>query len=424
MFDYARSDTHFLLYIYDNVRNELIDKSDFSDPDGDRIKTVLDKSKETALQRYEQYTYDEVRGMGASGWYRLLSKTPALFSKEQFSVFRAVHQWRDTVAREEDESVNYVMPNHVLFTIARAMPADKAALFSIAHPISHPLRARAEELVAAISKAKAAGVDGPEMGDVFGSTETPQTRSVPQPTTFTPPSSTSLGTSSLLPLRTSNSNFWGRAFGINTNRQVHSSVPASLRLAIPLPRLTASIFANPSEANGPAPTAPAELPEHLFMKEKDRQKHFDPTTEIFTIKEMKRKRAGDNAASILTPQGQVAEPEEGDEATSATAPEASDEKKRLRRERKLARRLEREKAALEESNAPQEAVSVNAAADASPFDYANAPSVLHGQRDAHNAKGPKGDKGGFNAYARAMDTKGGLKRTQFERPGKSATFKN
>ncbi|EOD51783.1 putative exosome complex exonuclease protein [Neofusicoccum parvum UCRNP2] len=58
LFDYARSDTHFLLYIYDNMRNELVDKSDFSNPEEDRIRRVLEKSKETSLQTYETPIYD------------------------------------------------------------------------------------------------------------------------------------------------------------------------------------------------------------------------------------------------------------------------------------------------------------------------------------------------------------------------------
>lgn len=37
MFFYARSDTHFLLYIYDMIRNELVEKSDRSTPETDLI---------------------------------------------------------------------------------------------------------------------------------------------------------------------------------------------------------------------------------------------------------------------------------------------------------------------------------------------------------------------------------------------------
>lgn len=53
LFDYARADTHFLLYVYDKMRNELLEKSDLSDLEKNKIHDVQEKSKEYALQRYE-----------------------------------------------------------------------------------------------------------------------------------------------------------------------------------------------------------------------------------------------------------------------------------------------------------------------------------------------------------------------------------
>nr|GFD53759.1 exosome complex exonuclease RRP6 [Tanacetum cinerariifolium] len=53
LFDYARADTHFLLYVYDKMRNELVERSDFSDPEKNKVHDVQEKSKEYALQRYE-----------------------------------------------------------------------------------------------------------------------------------------------------------------------------------------------------------------------------------------------------------------------------------------------------------------------------------------------------------------------------------
>ena len=64
LFEYARADTHFLLYVYDNMRNELVEKSDFSNPERNKVQEVLQKSKETALQRYEHPIYDTELGLG------------------------------------------------------------------------------------------------------------------------------------------------------------------------------------------------------------------------------------------------------------------------------------------------------------------------------------------------------------------------
>ncbi|EEP82014.1 conserved hypothetical protein [Uncinocarpus reesii 1704] len=64
MFDYARSDTHYLLYIYDHLRNELIERST---PGENLIDYVQENSKEEALQRYERPVYDTETGQGAGG---------------------------------------------------------------------------------------------------------------------------------------------------------------------------------------------------------------------------------------------------------------------------------------------------------------------------------------------------------------------
>jgi len=142
MFFYARADTHFLLYIYDNMRNELIDRTNPEDGEENCIETVIEKSKETSLLRFERQIYNEETGKGPGGWFQLLVKTPSLLNNEQFAVFRAVHAWRDKIARIDDDSTSFVMPNHVIFSIAKLMPMDMVALLSVVHPISHSVKSR------------------------------------------------------------------------------------------------------------------------------------------------------------------------------------------------------------------------------------------------------------------------------------------
>lgn len=50
MFDYARSDTHYLLYIYDHLRNELVENPT---PEFNLVDHVAERSKKEALLRYE-----------------------------------------------------------------------------------------------------------------------------------------------------------------------------------------------------------------------------------------------------------------------------------------------------------------------------------------------------------------------------------
>ena len=55
------------------MRNELIDRSTSEGPDheGDLLLHVLQKSSETALQRYEHPVYDSELGQGTKGWYKM-----------------------------------------------------------------------------------------------------------------------------------------------------------------------------------------------------------------------------------------------------------------------------------------------------------------------------------------------------------------
>ncbi|KAF7318022.1 Exosome complex exonuclease RRP6 [Mycena chlorophos] len=178
MLNYARSDTHFLLYIYDNLRNALLDramsKSRSPSPSGvasgvsgdwplqqNLIRQALARSEETALRTYEKEVYDAERGVGPGGWDTLARKwnkgglvaTAELADgKEtlQRAVYRCVHQWRDTVARREDESTRYILPNHFLFQLAEQPPADMAALLKTFSSVPQAVRRHAKELLDAI----------------------------------------------------------------------------------------------------------------------------------------------------------------------------------------------------------------------------------------------------------------------------------
>ncbi|KAF8652850.1 hypothetical protein AX16_004125 [Volvariella volvacea WC 439] len=216
MLQYARSDTHFLLYIYDQLRNALIDRAlstssrnspkspispgsgsgSESDADQDQnhstgtptrkrkspkisqllhqqqkqqydkreglIRQVLAKSAETCLKVYANECYDSEGGSGKDGWDTLARKwnKPGFMARDivpegsmgtvmkmQRDVYVAVHEWRDKVAREEDESTRYVLPNHFLFMLAERPPAEMSALLMLFNSVPPVVKRRAKELL-------------------------------------------------------------------------------------------------------------------------------------------------------------------------------------------------------------------------------------------------------------------------------------
>lgn len=137
MMQYARSDTHFLLFIYDKLRNALLERSNGGQ---DLIRDVLLRSAGTATKLHESKGYDFETGYGFQGWRSMLKKRfgskssaasaehygsagdmaiwgSGLIAHQRERVFKRLHQWRETVARREDESAVYVLYPNVLWQI-------------------------------------------------------------------------------------------------------------------------------------------------------------------------------------------------------------------------------------------------------------------------------------------------------------------
>lgn len=148
MLDYARSDTHYLLFIYDNLRNALLDRSlsrsqsriqspagqDVMQDDGASprppdflLREVLSRSEETALRIYEKEVYDAETGSGPGGWDTLAkkwNKGPMLSGQDgtpRMEIYKRMHAWRDRVAREEDESTRYVIMTRRCFSLLTSL---------------------------------------------------------------------------------------------------------------------------------------------------------------------------------------------------------------------------------------------------------------------------------------------------------------
>lgn len=118
MLRYAREDTHYLLYIYDLLQNELIEKGVQTNPQNPHqfLRVVLHKSNALCLKQYEKPVVKDYN------YYMIIGRNKTLQTRAQFSVLKALLKWRDYIARIEDESTGFIMPNHVLFQIGKDMP--------------------------------------------------------------------------------------------------------------------------------------------------------------------------------------------------------------------------------------------------------------------------------------------------------------
>ena len=443
MFEYARSDTHFLLYIYDHMRNELLSKSALTVPNKNLVDVVCEHSKVEALQRYERFFYDSQHGSGVYGWYSILSRMPGLLSKEQFAVFRVVHEWRDTAARDEDESTQYVLSKQGLFNIAREMPTKVASLLACCSPPSKIIRSQADHLVALIAKAKLEGATGPDFTDIikprgFGYRD--QVSRINDPaTTFniannSRPSVVSTESSSLVAIF-DRSRFWGRMLSKDaalSSKTDNSSHTEDLCLALPLPPLTAEIFdQDDSEAVISKPenhVNPGSRAEHVYTKKRKQE-----AEDTFIVKDAggaKKRKAqllnGEESAILDRVHANTEATSVGMSLDTETSlhcadSQAKDEKEARKAERKLQKRRKKEQNKQRENQrvsgveaSPYNGVQPEA------FDYEQAPSLLHGNKQRERPEA----KIGFDPYSKSLDAPKGAPRPQKETSGKSMTYGN
>ena len=427
MFNYARCDTHFLLYVFDNMRNELIDSSNPSTTEGDLIEQVLERSKKETLQIYEIPSYDAELGMGSGGWYNTVFRTPNLFTKEQFAVFRAAHQWRDRIAREEDEGVTTILSKADLFNIAHHLPIDTAALFSCCRANSDAFKRRAEDLLEIIKNVKASSQDAPEMAAFLESHPETVRRDAataewkerqeasPKPVTSAPADAPKETFSDSV--RSTLSRFWGGNTGQPSRKystQTGSShVEDEIRLSIPLPKLNANVFETP-ETNGynnitPVAVNPGALVEHEYIKPR---KSAD--SDVFVIRDL----ASSKKRKATDVEGGERPPEKIDNVTEANQKAFDDnqsiERARLKAERKAIKAQKK----LENGQRPMDGLQQDEL-DIQPFDYTTAASVLHSKNEPPNVQRP----GAANPYSRSLNAPHGMRRTRTETSGKSFTFK-
>ncbi len=158
MLYYARSDTHTLLYIYDNLRHELMESGGV-----DAIKEVFVRSKDVAMATYAKEEWDS-EGETREGWrsvWRKWGGEAALGTEERRELsqmkreerlVRALHRWRDGVAREEDESPRYILGAQNLMMLASRAPTKAEGVLACIPPNAAQLKKRTKEIVKLIEE--------------------------------------------------------------------------------------------------------------------------------------------------------------------------------------------------------------------------------------------------------------------------------
>lgn len=437
LLDYARSDTHYLLYIYDCLRNELVKQST---PDNDLIDYVLDNSKKESLQVYERHDYDRDNGLGSNGWLKILmTRNTKTLTPEQFGVLRALHEWRDQKARELDEGDHTIMSHAFLWTCAESMPQNHYQLFhngrGPAGKASYYVSQYSQQVLDTIKRGQASGKLGPSVQEVMDrnadklstfrqfkhANPNPKPQDVQRSVAATMQqlaqngdlahngisSPSSVNTEGSLAMRSKSSQLWG---SMHPTVSVVSLDPTiaqrALEFILPIPDHieVTSLASAAGETASPvlADTVPGTITNN------DIRVVDEPDLEVPMAMEMAtRKRPADEFDNDDVPLS-VLQDADRFKVTDEGRPPTIRELKRARKAAEMKIENDARKA------------------DFQPFDYANAQSILHAPKEASSTDTGSSSVKALNPFAKALDTTTGAKRSRMgkELAGKSHTFKS
>lgn len=148
MLQYAREDTHYLLYIYDRMRNDLLTRGGNDKKIGlELLKNVFERGREICLRRYEKPPFSDTSHLS------ILRKSRSTFNARQMFAFKELYAWRDAISRELDESVGYVLPNNLMIRIAEYLPREPQGITALCYPIPPTVKKYLSDIHTIILKA-------------------------------------------------------------------------------------------------------------------------------------------------------------------------------------------------------------------------------------------------------------------------------
>lgn len=441
MMFYARCDTHYLLYVYDMMRNDLVTQSNPSDPQGNLIEFTLQRSKDTSLDKYSSYAADPESGDGTRGWANSLMKYSTRLDGPQFAVYRAVHKWRDDLARKEDEGPFYIMPQQTLMEISRLLPSDPKALHSILGSRCANIVPRSlDELFELVSAAKKEGETGPSSVEFLRKTLGDKSVAAVADRELGKDKKTRPELPPVEQLRAVKSQLFGD-MSVSSLWETPSKAAqkdAEKLISLPWTAYVQDAMISSAQQEAEAKSKREELDviplESTPKAPAPAAKSQEVDNTEFTLRQGRKRK-----------QAEQSEDDDGGAALKTVDMIPLDESKAERKERKRAeKKAKREAKAEAEGNKKPKRTSKakrmpvddddevedgEEEEEETAFDYSNAQSVLHAERAMMDKKGEdkatKGKKKAFDPYAARINAEGPkpARRMHGEKAGRTLTFK-
>jgi len=120
---YARSDTHYLLYCCDKLCESIKNQNKVD------LLDIYNQCKELCLKKFEQPRFN------SNGYTVILEKAKRILNNRQIHALKLLYKWRDQTARTNDESLQYVLPDHMLYHIAEVLPRELQGIIACCAPV-------------------------------------------------------------------------------------------------------------------------------------------------------------------------------------------------------------------------------------------------------------------------------------------------
>ncbi|XP_037354510.1 exosome component 10 [Talpa occidentalis] len=145
MLHYARDDTHYLLYIYDQMRLALWERGGGQPV---QLQVVWQRSRDICLKKFFKPIFTD------ESYLELYRKQKKHLNTQQLTAFQLLFAWRDKTARREDESYGYVLPNHMMLKIAEELPKEPQGIIACCNPVPPLVRQQINEMHLLIQQAR------------------------------------------------------------------------------------------------------------------------------------------------------------------------------------------------------------------------------------------------------------------------------
>jgi len=149
MINYARQDTHYLLYCWDRLRTMLA-TADTRASVGNLLLYVCNESKRLAFTTiYKKPAFDEEKT-----WKEVFGRSISGLFPHQLKAIQKLFNWREVRARTVDTSPNSIMTNGQLLSVACRLPSTAAEVLRMCNPATVEVRKSVRELLKLLDEAR------------------------------------------------------------------------------------------------------------------------------------------------------------------------------------------------------------------------------------------------------------------------------